>query len=169
MVSIDSFCIDRYELPNRKDTPPLMDLSYTKAVEACKDIGKHLCTGEEWMSACSGPQLRRWPYGNTYDVDACHDLGAQTYEGGGGTVPSGSMSECCTPEGICDMSGNLWEWTAKAPNSTTGIMRGGGWNLSAGLGQCRAKAAAQADYHAGETGARCCATAEEAAQLKAGQ
>ncbi|MEC8382654.1 MAG: SUMF1/EgtB/PvdO family nonheme iron enzyme [Myxococcota bacterium] len=169
MVSIDSFCVDRYEYPNRKDIEPLMDLSYTTAMERCKDAGKHLCSGQEWMRACGGSELRRWPYGNTYDVDACHDLGSQTVEGGGGTVPSGSMPSCCTPEGVCDMSGNLWEWTGGEPGAKSGIMRGGGWNLSAGLGQCRAKAKAQADYHAGETGARCCATAEEVALLKEAQ
>ena len=79
-----------------------MDLSYTTAVERCKAAG-YLCTGAEWMQACGGSELRRWPYGNTYNVDACHDLGSQTTEGGGGTVPSGSMSACCTPEGVCDM------------------------------------------------------------------
>ena len=164
MVSIDGFVWIAMNTPTI-GTPSLMDLSYT-AVERCKAAGKHLCTGAEWMQACGGSELRRWPYGNTYNVDACHDLGSQTTEGGGGTVPSGSMSACCTPEGVCDMSGNLWEWTASAQETKSGMMRGGGWNLSAGLGQCRAKAKAQADYHAGETGARCCATAEEAKLLK---
>lgn len=166
MVGIDDYCIDRYEFPNRVDTPPLMDLSYVSAQQSCEDIGKHLCLADEWLKACGGTHFRRWPYGNTYDVEACHDLGSQTHEGGGGVVPSGETVNCCTPEGVCDMSGNLWEWTSTRNEGTVGVLRGGGWNLSAGLGQCRSKAEAKPDYHAGETGARCCANQTEASLLR---
>ena len=64
------------------------------------------------------------------------------------------FENCKTPEGVFDLSGNLWEWTTS--EYSDGVLRGGGWNLSAGLGQCRSKAAAQSSYHAGEVGVRCC-------------
>ena len=65
------------------------------------------------------------------------------------------------------MSGNLWEWAQDDQDSTKGYLRGGGWNLSAGLGQCRVKAPAESTYHAGEVGFRCCASQTESYKLQA--
>ena len=168
MIAVNNFCVDIYEYPNIPKGKALMDINFYGAKTACSELGKHLCTSSEWELACSGEELRRWPYGNTYVPGACHDLGNRREEGGGITVESGSFKKCQTPNGIHDMSGNLWEWTQDDLNENKGYLRGGGWNLSAGLGQCRVEAATETTYHAGEVGFRCCATAKEADTLRNG-
>lgn len=174
MVSVagelDSYCIDMREYPNEPSSWPQSDLTLEAAIAACDTSGKHLCSEAEWLRACSGPELRRWPYGNTYDPEACHD-NAQGVNGGGHAVQSGYRAGCTTPEGILDLSGNVWEWTLRTAAGADGhprehgVLHGGGWNLSAGMNQCRSTAEARAD-HAGQSGARCCANATEAAALR---
>ena len=41
--------------------------------------------------------------------------------------PAGERKDCQTPEGVNDMTGNLWEWTA------SGRLHGGNWNFSKDL------------------------------------
>jgi formylglycine-generating enzyme required for sulfatase activity len=166
MTAVNNHCVDKFEYPNIPKGNALMDITLVDAQKACLELGKHLCTNLEWEQACSGTELRRWPYGNTYNSSACHDLGDRRQEGGGNTVPSGSFKQCVTPEGIFDMSGNLWEWAQDDEDPTKGSLRGGGWNLSAGLGQCRVQAPANSTYHAGEVGFRCCANPQESDTLR---
>lgn len=161
MAATAQGCIDRYEYPDRAGAMPRGNLDLTEARTLCREAGKHLCTDAEWQAACEGPDGRRWPYGDVFDPNRCNDHARATDADpkGGQAEPSGAFSGCVTPEGIADLSGNLWEWT------DAGHLRGGGWDLSAGLGQCRAHADARADYRAPEYGARCCATPLEAAKL----
>ena len=64
------------------------------------------------------------------------------------------------------MSGNVWEWTISDNPREKGVLRGGAWNLSAGLGQCRARAGAKMKFRGGEVGVRCCAGPEQAQKLR---
>ena len=158
MVSLPGVCIDAYEHPNAHFHKPAAQMTFTQAQQACAAAGKRVCTGREWTRACAGTRDRRWPYGEVFDGEACHD-GAMVQTQGGEVVRSGELRRCRSPEGVFDLSGNLWEWTAEPGPSGTrrGVLRGGGWNLSAGLGQCRARAVPAADYASAEAGVRCCA------------
>lgn len=158
------FCIDRYELPGEAGKEPLINLSLQDAREQCSERGKHVCTEDEWLAACAGPRRRRWPYGNEYQAERCNDAAAQAPGEGGQAMPSGRKADCVSPEGVYDLSGNLWEWTIGADGR--GLLHGGGWNISAGLNQCRAIAQADDEHRIPEFGARCCATADEAAELR---
>ncbi len=162
MVAIDNYCLDRFEYPNLASVNPIADATFTMAKQACKDQGKHLCTDREWLRACEGQQKRRWPYGNVYRAQTCNDHGWVAVDNMGSNQPSGKFHDCATPEGASDMSGNLWEWT----DGEIPTLRGGGWQLSAGLGQCRSFSNPSADYHAGEVGFRCCANLSEAQRLQ---
>ena len=149
-------CIDRYEYPNRKNTLPVHSVTLSSAQEACTNLGKHLCKDSEWTDACTGSGTRRWSYGNEFSSTTCHHA-AQLHQGG--AKPSGSFEDCQTPEGISDMTGNLWEW------SNSGLLRGGNWNFSEGMGQCLSTAKPAAHIHNDEIGFRCCATIKESTLL----
>ena len=99
-----TFCIDRweahildwspYDVPDGTPTAtagvaasvegevPQGYISGATAANVCANAGKRLCTGEEWLTACSGQSDgdgRTYPYGDAYDSGACND----TYEGSG--------------------------------------------------------------------------------------
>lgn len=150
MVSGTSYCIDRFEYPNKKEQMPQGGITYVQAKTYCEQSDKRLCSQEEWEEACQGWEGYRWPYGDVYAPNKCVDAGGNTIEGESGAQPSGHAQGCTSSIGAYDMSGNLWEWTEEK------VLKGGGWNLSAGLGQCRAQAQARESFQAGEVGTRCC-------------
>ena len=161
MSAVEDFCVDQFEFPNIKNVEPIADATFSQAIEACSQHGKHLCTDTEWTKACQGSLHQRWPYGDSYIEKQCNDHGWIESDTQGAATPSGHFANCRTSEGIFDMSGNLWEWT----DANQPTLRGGSWQLSAGLGQCRSNTQTTADYHAGEVGFRCCATTEETQRL----
>jgi len=159
--ALAGFCIDLYEHPNRAGQTPRGDLDWPTAERACRGRALRVCTEQEWSLACEGVEGRRWPYGQTYVSGTCHLREEPKLVGRVDASGSGSHKDCATPEGVMDLSGNLWEWTASAlPDAdgkqARGALRGGGWNFSAGMGQCRARASARPDYALAQTGVRCC-------------
>ena len=60
----------------------------------------------EWEAAAAGRDGRKYPWGDWED-DRCNSEEA----GIGKTLPVGIFARGDTPEGVCDMSGNVWEWT----------------------------------------------------------
>ena len=162
MVAIGDFCIDRYEYPNEAGKTPLGNQSFADAVRLCRARGVHLCGELEWMAACAGPTRRRWPYGEEYVAGTCRH-GQTPTKAPSPIAASGEKQGCRTPEGVYDLSGNLWEWTVGVRGE--GTLRGGGPSFNALFGQCEATAVPEPSYNAFDTGSRCCATREEVAGL----
>ena len=156
MVEISTGCIDVFEYPNEGGTRPTHSVTLNEARSKCKTMGKHLCDFKEWNDACAGPKQRRWSYGNQFSKDQCNHASDLKR---GGSVSSGLYADCKTPEGVYDMTGNLWEWT------DGGTLHGGNWNFSEGLGQCRSSATPEAHIRNDEIGFRCCATIKESTAL----
>jgi hypothetical protein len=120
---------------------PQSYISQVGASAACAEAGKRLCTDTEWVAACRGSNKTQFPYGNTEKPGACNDHRDQhpaieylestdvfaklehpcINQVPDTVAPTGTKSECTTPEGVFDMVGNLHEWTAD-PNGT---FRGG--------------------------------------------
>ena len=131
MVDVTVACIDRYEAPNQKGVKPLLMQSAADAESHCAEQGKRLCTEDEWLRACRGPQGQQYPYGNSYDEHACnHD---KSYRAPRWTTlgrwpqasaiaeaerldqsePSGARESCQSAEGVFDLTGNVAEWVRK--------------------------------------------------------
>jgi eukaryotic-like serine/threonine-protein kinase len=104
-VTLKSFCIDRYEHPNKKGQQPARGVSWNQANLACFRSGKRLCTESEWERACRSSFGYEWSFGYTYNEQACN-IETQDVE------PSGARNSCRSVEGIFDMNGNLAEWVA---------------------------------------------------------
>lgn len=154
MVGMDGFCIDRYEHPNLEGAIPASRLDFHAASAGCEARGLRSCGEREWLLACEGTALRRWPYGNVYQNGACLDESPTVSYRGPDLRASGAAEACRTPRGVFDLSGNLWEWVLGADGE--GVLIGGGLSASSGFGQCRSRAAAQPGYASVETGTRCC-------------
>jgi len=51
---------------------PTRFLTLNQAKVACQNMGKHICTQAEFMSACGGPSSDTYPYGSTYSGSTCN-------------------------------------------------------------------------------------------------
>ncbi len=206
MVEVDgAFCVDRWEasLEERTDGSwapvasvapvgarevravsvggvfPQAYISADQAEAACAASGKRLCTSDEWLATCRGPEGRTWPYGDTYEPDACHDR----YDGGhpvvdyfgtaegvwdaahmndpgidaqpGTLAATGSYGACVSVAGAYDLHGNVHEWVSDAD----GTFRGGFFADASinGEGCGYVTTAHDRSWHDYSTGFRCCA------------
>lgn len=141
------FCIDRYEASRpdataswegsdgsgAKSVPgviPWQVVDNATAEAACRAVGKRLCTPEEWLLACEGPDGTVYAYGDAYEPTTCNGIDAfgpwpeyWLFH----LMPTGSFPNCTNEWGIYDINGNLWEHTASGSNMT---IRGGAFNCS---------------------------------------
>ncbi len=171
MVQLGSYCIDRHEaviheghaLPAVGELPTV-GVSYPDADRACRASGFRLCDEEEWSRACegTGDPARRLPYGDTWEPHRCN---AMEWNDDAETRPvreSGSHPECVSPEGVFDLSGNVWEWTSGFDRSgTLHELRGGGAHNSESQSVCRPNDGffQAPDLAGGLVGFRCCTPA----------
>jgi hypothetical protein len=168
------FCIDRYEAsrPDATDIFEGVDPSASKSVSgvipwqvsdnataeaACQASGKRLCTPEEWLLACEGPDHTIYAYGDAYEPTTCNGIDAfgpwpeyWLFH----LMPTGSFPGCTNEWGVYDINGNLWEHTAEGSDMT---IRGGAFNCSdsAFLHRC---SYVPATWAPSARGFRCCMT-----------
>lgn len=115
-------------LPNR-DTSigprfPVSEITHGEALDIATKIGGRLPRSAEWEWMAAGPQRRAWPWGDAPWQRAFANL----RDSGHNTVtpvdihPNGS-----TPEGLLDVAGNIWEWTASTTMGDGLVIRGGSY------------------------------------------
>ncbi len=192
MVQIDGFCMDRWEAHVVDQSPyevpaggvaataagvvPQGYISGEVAAAVCQAAGKRLCTSAEWLRACRGPRGTTFPYGDTYQPNACNEgrpdhpvvelFGDATdwsprqmndpriNQLPNSLDPTGSNPVCVSAEGVYDLHGNLHEWVADAD----GTFRGGFYVDAEINGDgCLYRTTAHGrSYHDYSTGFRCC-------------
>jgi formylglycine-generating enzyme required for sulfatase activity len=120
MVAIPerSLCVDRFEASRSEEgvalsvrgSFPWLDIVWEDARAACESVGKRLCSADEWLEACRGPDRNTYAYGDEFEPLACNgeeNTPEERYPTKTGTMPS---CEGGYP-GLFDLMGNAWEWT----------------------------------------------------------
>jgi formylglycine-generating enzyme required for sulfatase activity len=136
-----------YPFPAGTGAFPVGGVGYCGAEAYCAYAGKTLCGAingdalavalfnnpryDAWMRACGGESGLTYPYGDSYDADACNT----ERSGGHAPTPVGLFAECASPDGVYDLSGNVWEWvracTQDVNTSDPCYVRGGASTSSA--------------------------------------
>jgi formylglycine-generating enzyme required for sulfatase activity len=152
---------------------PQVCVDWCDAYAYCQGVGKRLCgkiggganafvdhanaMRSQWFNACSSGGQDVYPYGDTYNAQACNGASSAT------TV-AGSLSTCQSSaegyKGVYDLSGNVWEWEDSC-NGNTGTLdncrlRGGSLNLDDYL-RCDDDLFSSRDDASDYIGFRCCA------------
>lgn len=176
----ESFCMDRYEYPNRVGELPRVLTSWTKAKTMCAADSKRLCTEDEFNFACEGPESL--PYVNGFERDAsiCNIDKPYRYPDHSRVLPMydeclatpwcaaeltrldqrekiGERTTCVGWSGAYDLNGNVNEWVEipgqKAPNRSG--LKGGWWGPV--RDRCRPTVTFHKENDYGyEAGFRCC-------------
>ena len=116
-----------------RDDHPMNCVDWYGAQEFCAWIGGRLPTAEEWYAEASNGGKWNWPWGATPDVSCSHAVwgdGSNTKGcGKDGTWPVCSKTQGNSVNGLCDMCGNVWEWTSTDYDLKNKVLRGGSWDL----------------------------------------
>ncbi|MFN0051585.1 MAG: SUMF1/EgtB/PvdO family nonheme iron enzyme [Planctomycetales bacterium] len=125
------------EYPSR----PVVSVSWHEAMAFCAWSGFRLPTEAEWERAARGTEGRKFPWGN----EAVDETRASFAGNVGHATPVGIYPLGTTPDGICDLAGNVWEWChdpygeygdakssaahPRAPAAgSSRVLRGGSWS-----------------------------------------
>jgi formylglycine-generating enzyme required for sulfatase activity len=141
----------RYTVMEGREQYPVTWISWYDAVSYLKWCGLRLPTEAQWEKACRGGLFidgdekkhqknplpeRKFPWGdetpNADGIWRCNLDGDK--DGYPGTAPVGSFAEYASPYGICDLAGNVAEWTRDWYTTTYHegldgfrVLRGGSW------------------------------------------
>jgi len=96
---------DSGEIPTGKEKHPVIGVNYIDATAFAAWKKRRLPTEQEWEKASRGTGGLRWPWGNIFDKSKAN-------VGRPGTTPVGAYPDGCNAYGLCDMAGNVWEWTS---------------------------------------------------------
>lgn len=109
----DGFWADSHELHDAAEGQRATSMSLADARRRCRERGGRLPTSAEWLLMASFPKKSRYPWGDTGLLcrTAVWGRSAGPCARGARQEAPGAHADGCSPAGICDLIGNLAEWT----------------------------------------------------------
>jgi hypothetical protein len=157
---------------------PVVGVSWFEADAFCRWLSLsendgydyRLPTESEWQVAAAGKEGREYPWGKDWHEGRCN-----TYEADiGRTSPVGIFVAGRTPEGVYDLSGNVWEWTRsdyktkinrdefefnlQYDSGNEPVLRGGSWDINLNYARCARRGRNFPDDRLDFVGFRCSRT-----------
>lgn len=106
------------------DSFPVSGITHDEAAALAVCLAGRLPRSVEWEWMAAGSARRRFPWGS---ADWRLDRAALAPSGHPGPVPAGTHPEGATPDGVLDVAGNVWEWTASPVMGNGFVIRGGSY------------------------------------------
>jgi formylglycine-generating enzyme required for sulfatase activity len=145
---------------------PVVGVTWDEANAFAAWAGKRLPTEREWEFAARGKANRKYPWGH----EAPDENRANYGEFLGMPSFVHMHEDGATPEGVCDLAGNVAEWTADAfvpyakrngnPDEPRKTIRGGSWKSDAAELRSADRRGAFPESRLDTTGFRCALSAE---------
>jgi hypothetical protein len=145
-IELPAFTIDRLPFPNDPAQPPLTNVTRDEAAQKCSEVGKRLCSEQEWERACEGDDDRAFPMGASWNTALCGP----------------DRIGCDSALGVSELGLHVREWTASVADSgigvstRTAVTRGHTFDAAPSEHRCSARNAATPDSRSDGIGFRCC-------------
>jgi len=168
----------RGEPPKQLLNHPVTGICWYEADAYARWAGKRLPTSAEWERAGTWPTnlddsnvSLKYPWGNSFAPERANLWSSRLWK----TVPVDEFTAGCTPNGVYQLIGNVWEWIAdeyKGPAVRAGLsiqldqpmaeIRGGAYDTYLeSQATCRFRSGRPLLFRGAHTGFRCVATAEQ--------
>lgn len=136
---------------NSEALKPLREMQHGEAQAHCANLGKRLCSEDEWEKACKGPTNSIYAYGDEFKSSLCPPSGWKLRE-----YDVGEFDGCLSGYGVHNLGGGLLEWTSESDGANYIVKGGEVGNESKGT-RCAGRASLAPSTEQPHIGVRCCA------------